>query len=487
MIQRLKYWAKPHVSWLIASFSIGVLVGAIIVFIYNILWVSEFSWLATAFALGFLSWRVRNGIAIFFALVAGIFIGSYVTSNYLIQQSAYTDYYDKLVVVTGTVADDTLKDPSGNYRLKVNQVRIDNQDLPGDIWVSLASPLVIKRGDFIKIEGILKEGFGTLSGSLFRAQLKDISRPVPGDIARVARDSFSDRVSAHMPSEQAQLGVAYVTGQKQSLSEELKIDFRILGLIHVVVASGFHLTIIVGFSRRLFAKYSRYLALLFSSMLIWGFLMITGYSATMVRATIVSLLSLIAWYYGRIVHPVVLLLIVAALTIIINPSYIWGDVGWYLSFAAFTGVIIMAPLLNAYFWGDAKEIPAFRRIIIATISAQITTFPIIAIVFGQYSPLALLSNLLILPLVPLAMALTTVSGIAGFLIPYLGDILSFPAYVVLKYMTSITNWLSVTPFAYGEISITPIGVAISYVIIVLIIYFLWRKTGYSFSRIDALG
>src|SRR5205807_2186671 len=103
--------------------------------------------------------------------------------------------------------------------------------------------------------------------------------------------------------------------------------------------SGYNLTIIIrGLNRlKLGSKYQR---LILSLAFIAFFVLVTGFSASIVRAAIVSTLSLWAWFYGRKIRAVLLIAFTAALTGLINPFYIWGDLGWYLSFLAFFGVLI---------------------------------------------------------------------------------------------------------------------------------------------------
>jgi hypothetical protein len=88
--------------------------------------------------------------------------------------------------------------------------------------------------------------------------------------------------------------------------------------------------------------------------MILSFMAITGWSASMTRAGLVAGLSLWAWYYGRKFHPVTLLAIAASVTATVYPPYAWGDIGWALSFAAFAGVMIIAPIVTSYFFGSEK-------------------------------------------------------------------------------------------------------------------------------------
>ena len=140
----------------------------------------------------------------------------------------------------------------------------------------------------------------------------------------------------------------------------------------------------------------------------------------MSRAGLVAGLSLAAWYYGRTIHPLVLLPVSAAITLIVNPQFGWGDLGWQLSFASFTGVIILAPLLHKYFFGG-KDPGTFRQILIETLSAQLATLPLLMMSFGVVSNVALIANMLILPFVPLAMLLTFASGVLAVRFDVCGD------------------------------------------------------------------
>lgn len=197
-------------------------------------------------------------------------------------------------------------------------------------------------------------GFGNFSSAVYRAKLLNVQRPEPGDVARQVRDWFADTVRRAIPDPQAALGIGYLVGQRRALPPELDEALQIAGLTHVVVASGYNLTILVRLARRLFVRVSKYLAAFAASGMIGSFVLITGASPSMSRAGLVAGLSLLAWYYGRKFHPLVLLPFAAAVTVLIDPSFAWGDLGWQLSFTAFAGVMIIAPLGQAYFFGDKK-------------------------------------------------------------------------------------------------------------------------------------
>jgi competence protein ComEC len=188
-------------------------------------------------------------------------------------------------------------------------------------------------------------------------------------------------------------------------------------------------------------------------------------------------LSLLAWYYGRKFHPLVLLPFAAAVTLLVNPSYGWNDLGWQLSFAAFAGVMIVAPLAQRYFFGVEKP-KLFRQILGETIAAQIVTLPILVMAFGQFSNVAIIANLLILPLVPLAMLLTLITGLGALLVPSLATFIGMPVSLLLQYMTSVASYLAAMPWAQSDLIVGPFIVATYYVMLLGCCAYVWRKTKY---------
>ncbi|MNL17502.1 Competence protein [compost metagenome] len=335
----------------------------------------------------------------------------------------------------------------------------------------------MKRGDRVSVEGRLEEGFGVFSAVVYRAEVQRVERPEPGDVARQVRDWFANAVRLAIPDPQASLGIGYLVGQRRALPEDLAAALQIAGLTHVVVASGYNLTILVRLARRLFTKVSKYMSALMASGMIVSFIAITGASPSMTRAGLVAGLSLLAWYYGRKFHPLILLVLVAAVTVLISPSFAWGDLGWQLSFAAFAGVMIVAPLAQRYFFG-ARKPGTIRQILGETVAAQLVTLPILVLAFGQFSNVAVVANLLVLPLVPLAMLLTFIAGITGLILPSVAGLVGAPAQWLLQYMIGVAEYLSKLPWAQTQIEINGWFVAVSYIVIILGCVYVWRKTKY---------
>ena len=201
-------------------------------------------------------------------------------------------------------------------------------------------------------------------------------------------------------------------------------------------------------------------------MLIYLFLLVTGFSPSIIRASIVSFLSLLAWYFGRQFRPIVLLLLAAALTGFYNPYYIWGDIGWYLSFLAFFGVLILAPLITAKF---KLKLPLIGSVAIESLSAQIMTLPIIMFTFGRASVVGLIANIVIVPMVPFAMLFSMIAGLAGMVFPVIAAWFALPARAILDLMLFLANWFSHWPAAQIATSINAANMLILYLIILIFV------------------
>jgi competence protein ComEC len=164
--------------------------------------------------------------------------------------------------------------------------------------------------------------------------------------------------------------------------------------------------------------------------------------------------------------------VVSALaTALYKPEYIWGDVGWYLSFLAFSGVLIVSPILRQRI-SPGKELKLLGSTLLETLSVLIMVVPYSMYIFGVLSLTALPANMIVAPSIPLAMALSVVSGI----LPHQLALLNLPAVVVLQGILSISHLFANLPLAHLSIKITRFDMFTLYAVFGMVIYAMWRKT-----------
>lgn len=475
----MNWWVlrrRVHSSWLVTwlcfSFIIGILLSEYIqvsgiIFIYMSLFL---------LSLTTIKQNILSAIVIIFiGCLLGVVRGSFQGSNL----SDVDLYRNKIVSAYGRIIDDAVC-VDDNISVGIDLIKLNNESTSGRIYVSL-NISEAKRGDIVEFSGVVDSGFGYYDAVMRNAILiKHIkSKSLSDDIKK----SFSDKISQFIPENEAMLGLGFLLGEKKTLNEDLVIALQFAGLTHIVVASGYNLTILVRLSRRIFLKKSKYLSLLLSLVMIFSFVSITGLSPSMVRASLVSVLSLLAWYYGRKIHPLTLLMIVASCTLMYDATYLVDNVGWQLSFAAFAGVMIIAPLMTHYFFEKSKT-NFVAQLIIETVSAQIATFPILIIVFGSFSSVALIANLLILPIIPFTMFFVFMTGALGYVLPVLGKVFGFLSTLVLDYVIEIAMFFSELPWSIIAIDMNWFVGGILYLIIFIGCFYLHRATGYSLREVN---
>lgn len=472
---------KLHVSWLVAISSMAIVIGIAMVPSLNSDSLGSMAWFVCGLVLVAIGFWQRSISIVVFVIMGGLLIGLWRGSVAYKSVDVYGGMIGKVVQATGTITDDPDIGKGGVTVLRLNNVSVDGKNIGGTVWVTATKRGDIRRSDSVIVRGKLSAGFGSFSAALYRAEIVKVERSQPGDVALQVRDWFAESVRTGIDEPQVSLGLGYLLGLRRSLPPDLDEALVIAGLTHIVVASGYNLTILVRLARRLFVKVSKYLAALSAGSMIVAFIAVTGMSPSMSRAGLVAGLSLAAWYYGRKVHPLVLLPFAAAVTVLMNPAYAWNDLGWQLSFAAFAGVMILAPLLQRYFYGDKKP-GTIRQIIGETVSATVVTAPILVLAFGQFSNVAIIANLLILPMVPLAMLLTFIAGIGAMVAPAFATIIGLPAQMLLTYMTMVAHYFADLPWAQATLEIQPWLMWTAYIMIIAICVYLWRVTKYDLRQ-----
>lgn len=459
--------------------------------------------LVTGIVLSIITLLSRLRLLIPVAVVAGLLLGVGRGAGVLQQFLQYRTYVGNDVIVTGVIDGDPSVGRKGvSFSLSdvtirlVDETQSSGVDMIGKVWLRLDDNVDLSRYDRVVIQGVADSGFGAYGATLQRAKLIEVSK-ANSDILGKLRNDFSAKLSNVINEAEVGLGMGILAGQKSVLDEDVQDAFAAASLTHILVASGYNLTVLVRFARRLFAKRSRLLALILSITLIILFAELTGSSASMNRAMIVSIISLLLWYVGRKMHPVVLLSTVAAVTIAIDPIQLWGDVGWYLSFGSFAGVIVLAPLINDLLMQltcrdvgknnvdeiDVQDLTTTAKlahrlgnipgslvqVLVETTSAQIVTLPIIAWFMGEVSLVGLVTNILVLPLLPLAMALTFVSGVSAIILPLnWAQVIAVPARWLLDFIIGVAQWGATLPGAGIEFRPTE-QVMIIYCLVLLVV------------------
>lgn len=410
--------SPKHPSWAFYVCVVGIIIGVVL----NLLARPSLSLqylviFLLAASLLLISLFRTNLITLILAFVAGILFATCRTGPEIIDANYLAAKFGETVTISGRIASEPSEKSQGLVvHLTDLQLLPDGPDLHGTLYVQLAQKnLDLLRSDRLTLTGKLGEPFGTFAASLFRPKIIGVERASPGDLAIKFKNFFAGLVREHISSPAADLGLAYLVGDKTHLSEDFNDALRAVGMTHVVVASGAHLGILVGLIKKLFGKISKFAGLLFSLLAIFAFALVVGFTASMTRASLVAALSLLFGYVGREFTPLRLILFVAALTLLISPSNLL-NLGWQLSFASFFGILVLAPRLTRFLYGGKK--PRFlASMLITSFATNLVCAPLLIFNFGTFSLLSFVANLVILPTLPYAMLLVFLTGATSFCLP----------------------------------------------------------------------
>jgi len=383
----------------------------------------------------------RSRLAVLGLILLALTLGVWRTTAWGIERTQLTGLIGQKITVTGTVADDPAVNPTTRQvSLTLGNLRKDGRALPGQLSV-YSYPVQVQRGYRLQLDGKVGPGFGNAVAEMGFAKLTILSRAQSP--LEQTRQRFFAGMKTALPEPLGSFGLGLLVGIRALIPKAMQAELALVGLSHLVAVSGYNLTIIVQAADRLLARFGRGIALVASFWLIGTFLALTGASASIVRASLVAVLSLLAAFYGRRFQPLALIAIAAGATAVFDPKYL-TDLGWLLSFLAFFGILVLAPAVEARL-GNPKSVVA--RLGIESLCAQILTIPLIMYMFNQLSIISPLSNLVILPMVPLAMAVSLLAGLAGMLIPPFAGWLAWPAMLLLGLMTHIIDWFASLPWA----------------------------------------
>lgn len=260
---------------------------------------------------------------------------------------------------------------------------------------------------------------------------KTISYGIKQQISRLRR-GIEERFNQVLPEPEASLLAGIVLGSKRGLPEGFYQALQTTGTLHIVVASGYNVTvIIVTIVAYLAGLIKRQWAILLGLAAVGIYTIMAGAEPAIVRAAIMGSLVFGGQIIGRKTQGIRLLIAAVMLMLLVDPMIVM-DIGFQLSVAATFGLIALGPKLEPILgrvWLIGKDLTE-------TTAAQIMVWPIIVGYFGQMSIFSILVNSLILWLVPIIMSLGALLALTG------NQVVGWLTYVPLTIMVRVIEGFS---------------------------------------------
>ena len=435
-------------------------------------------WTLLLFAFCLLLLKPKNIASLLLIIFLGLSLGLWRGGIYMQKLGELKALTGQKVMIEATATSDAIYSDGSQLEFTANHARLlsfqgrtlETKEAAGNFKISGFGEPMIYRGDRVQISGKLYSMRGANQARIAYAQLKRTgidNNPINNLTRRMAAG-----MQTALPEPNSSFGLGLLIGQRNTLPSELTNQLVMVGLVHIVAVSGYNLTILV----RAMAKLklgSKYQRLLASLLLIGVFILMTGFAASIVRAAIVSVLSLWAWYFGRKIRAILILVFTAAITALVNPFYILGDLGWYLSFLAFYGVLIIAPMAARRLF--ARRPRLLMMVVLETLAAEIMTLPLIMATFNQLSLVGLLTNVLVVPLIPFAMLFAVIAAAAGMLVAPFAGWLAWPANLLLTNILDIVRLFAKIPSIFLHKSISTAGMLYFYGLVLLVVAAVHRQ------------
>ncbi len=241
-------------------------------------------------------------------------------------------------------------------------------------------------------------------------------------------------------------------------------SWRQTGLAHVLSISGFHIGLVLlallGLLKlcRLSINQANLIAAI--CLLLYGYVL--GPKPAVWRAIIMALIGMLAVATRRMRDWPSAIAAAAILLLLYNPNFLW-DAGWQLSFAATIGILALSPLIR-------ERLPLLPWkldwLISASLAAQLATLPLVLHHFYLLTPLSLIFNIILTPLLPAAL----ITGLLYLLLPAIGGLMLPFLDFFYSTLLRLVDWFASWPLASFSPGAPPLVLLLAYIVLLVLLF-----------------
>ncbi|MBR3565063.1 MAG: ComEC/Rec2 family competence protein [Paludibacteraceae bacterium] len=349
--------------------------------------------------------------------------------------------------------------------LYIHTDSLSQQLTMGDILLvggSLSMPKQLNPENFDYAAYLLKQGF---AGTLYAREWQLAGKRDDKTLISWGKKRQKQIVDyyAHQGLEKKELGIisALTVGDKDLLDQDVRTTFSAAGAAHILAVSGLHvgiiylilIEIITCFGKLKPLRKQTKLRLMQSFVIIaclWLYSILTGLSASVMRAALMFSLGEIGRCINRFGFSINIVGAAAVIILLINPLAVYS-VSFQLSFAAVLAILTLGQKFDLYCshlivftktdrpWQRyGKKILRYAIGLLAiSTAAQIGTLPFTLYYFNQFSTYFWLTNLIMLPYVQF-IAIPSL-----LLLPFLPAV----PQTLFAFLYSVLSWIEQLPFA----------------------------------------
>ncbi len=416
------------------------------------------------------------------------------------------------------VSDGTEKDYKYTYTIEVNTINGKKLEksiqLILDIKKNKIKNKCPKFGDVVEITGVYEEpniarnykGFDykqylkskNIYGTIDCVQYEIIANNkinIISNIINYVQNNIKENMSNILDEEQGALCIGILIGDRENISDITEDNFKKSNLTHMLAVSGSHITYIIVALTTLLSKTNRKFSLIITIIFLLFFTVLTGFTASVLRASIMGILTLLASILHRKSDTINNLGISSIIILLYNP-YLLVDAGFLLSYAGTIGIIFFSKkisngisiivnkinpnLLNIEQNNNSKILfvkSIIEKIILyvisslsVTISANIVIIPIMAYMFSTISFTFWISNILAGPIMEVVTIFGFITYLISIVFPMLAEFLAIALNLFLTILLKIAEISSIIPGASIYIKTPSLIMCVMYYLVIFILF-----------------
>ncbi|MGV9003395.1 ComEC/Rec2 family competence protein [Flavobacterium sp.] len=445
-------------------------------------------------------------------LITSFFVG--ITTASIHKQTFYSNHYAHILNEShnkfiGTILiTEKLKNTDKNYRYVAEIKSIEEKKHIGKIIFNISkkkSMISLPIGSMLKVKATYyknknpfnpnqfeyskylehQEIYGQLYTNKVDVKIIDSINSIRSYFANYREELIIKLKRTSLSQNSLSVIVALLLGQKQDISPVLLKEYQAAGAVHILAVSGLHVGIIMIILLFILksipnSRKGSFIKLVVVLLSLWSFALLAGLSPSVVRSVTMFSFLTIGINLRRTVNIYHTILVSMLLILLINPGFIY-DVGFQLSYLAVFFIIWLQPKLRKIWIPKNKIISYFWDILTVSTAAQIGVLPLSIYYFHQFPGLFFVTNLVIIPLLLIIMAI----GILVLLLLVLGIVPTFLV-TILEGLLQLMNYFihliaSCENFILRNISFTSEMLWLSYIAIIALIFWAVKP---SFKRIS---
>lgn len=395
------------------------------------------------------------------------FIIGMLTIHEKTENSILLPFVGENVEIKGRIVEAKYKDDFANYIVESQNIYYNDSVYTGKEKVLLKcyGEGKYETGDIISFSGILNEPRPNTNPKLFNYKLyletNDIFTIISTrshfvkvlsknnlSLGENLRKKFKTKVEStfdeYLNLKNSQLMKSVMLGEISYLDEEYQIKYREMGLAHLMAVSGLHIGIISSFliSALAILGVNRKVNVGMTIAILWIYGYLIGFPPSVLRSLIMFTVLMYSQVQFRSYDEINTIAFAAFVLLIYNPLWLF-NVGFQLSFMATLSLLLfLKEMRNKFYPYKGKAMTSLYSIL----AVQIGIAPITIYYFNSISPISILANFLLIPLlsigVIIAFLILLFSFVSSFVCYFLGLVLNG----ILNVENIILNMIYVLPF-----------------------------------------